>query len=209
VRDWRSEWFYAGNMNPPLEVHSNSPPVVHDNWEKNSLTIREVNSLRPLLDRIGALKLMGLSGAGIVASFLRHRIQPLTAREHLGFEYTGPKDPSRLVDEIWSAVHRGGTHDGRLIGRGARNQEPDDDRDTGHKVYTDSGHQHDVIPYVLCSVPITKPTLFLNPTRSVYFPMESELSCVPSFMSGRGSGQGLNCVDKEPCRSRIDSFTVG
>jgi hypothetical protein len=56
------------------------------------------------------------------------------------------------VDEIWSAVHRGGTHDGRLIGRGARNQEPDGNRDTRHKVYTGSGHQHDVIPYILRSV---------------------------------------------------------
>jgi hypothetical protein len=98
MRDWRSEWFYARNMNPPLEVHSNSPLVVHDNW-KNSLTAREVNSLRPLLDRIGALKLMGLNGAGIVASFLRHRIQPLMAREYLGFEYAGPKDPSQLVSD--------------------------------------------------------------------------------------------------------------
>lgn len=97
-----SEWFYPGNMNPPLEVHSNSPPVVNDNWEKNSLTAREVGSLKTLLERIGALKLMGLSGAGIEASFIRRRIQPLMAREHLGFEYIGPKDPSRLVpnDEL-------------------------------------------------------------------------------------------------------------
>jgi hypothetical protein len=86
-------------MNPPLEVHSNSPPVINDNWEKYSLTAGEVGSLKPLLEWIGALKLMGLSGAGIVASFVRRRIQPLMAREHLGFEYTGPKDPSRLVPD--------------------------------------------------------------------------------------------------------------
>jgi len=31
------------------------------------------------------------------------------------------------VDRICSAVHRGVSHDGRLIGGGARNQEPDGD----------------------------------------------------------------------------------
>ena len=46
----------------------------------------------------------------------------------------------------------GATHDGRLIGRGARDQELDGNRDTRHKIYTGSGHQRDVKPYVLCSV---------------------------------------------------------
>jgi hypothetical protein len=46
----------------------------------------------------------------------------------------------------------GYTHDGRLIGRGARNQKPDGNRDTRHKIYTGLGHQRDVKPYVLCSV---------------------------------------------------------
>jgi hypothetical protein len=56
------------------------------------------------------------------------------------------------VDEIWSAVPRGYTHDGRLIGRGARDQEPDGNRDIRHKIYTGSDHQYDVKPYILCSV---------------------------------------------------------
>jgi hypothetical protein len=46
----------------------------------------------------------------------------------------------------------GYTHDGRLIGRGARNQEPDGNKDTRHKIYTGSGRQRDVKPYVMCSV---------------------------------------------------------
>ena len=96
MRDWKSEWFYTGNMNPPLEVHTNSPPVVTDNWERNSLTVEEVSSLKPLFERIGALKLRGLTGVGIVASFIRHRIQPLMARDRFGFEYTGPADSPEL-----------------------------------------------------------------------------------------------------------------
>ena len=32
-----------------------------------------------------------------MASFIRRRIQPLMAWDHLGFEYTGPEDSSRVV----------------------------------------------------------------------------------------------------------------
>jgi hypothetical protein len=56
-----------------------------------------------------------------------------------------------FVDEIWQST-KGYTHDGRLIGRGARNQEPDGNRDIRHKIYTGSGYQRDVKPYVMCSV---------------------------------------------------------
>jgi hypothetical protein len=46
----------------------------------------------------------------------------------------------------------GYTHDGRLIGRGARNQELDGNWDTRRKIYTGLGRQRDVIPFVLCSI---------------------------------------------------------
>ena len=46
----------------------------------------------------------------------------------------------------------GYAHDGRLIGRGAHDQELDGNRDTRHKIYIGSGHQRDVKPYVLCYV---------------------------------------------------------
>ena len=38
-----------------------------------------------------------MTGNGIVASFLRRRVQPLMQRVHFGFEYTGSLDPSRLI----------------------------------------------------------------------------------------------------------------
>ena len=43
------------------------------------------------------LKQLGLTGFGIVSSFLCRRVQPLKEREHLGFEYSGAEDPSRMV----------------------------------------------------------------------------------------------------------------
>jgi hypothetical protein len=46
----------------------------------------------------------------------------------------------------------GYTHDGILISTGVHNQEPDGNSDTRHKIYTSSGRQRDVKPYILCSV---------------------------------------------------------
>jgi hypothetical protein len=88
VKEWRSEWFYAGNMNPPLVVHSNSGPIVNDRWEKAPLMSEELKKIKPLLEKIQTLKQQGLTGFGIVASFLHHQVQPLKARENYGFEYS-------------------------------------------------------------------------------------------------------------------------
>ena len=46
------------------------------------------------------LKQQGLTGFGIVSSFLRRRVQPLKEREHLGFEYSGAEDPSCMVSAL-------------------------------------------------------------------------------------------------------------
>jgi hypothetical protein len=41
-------------------------------------------------------------------------------------------------------------HNDRLIGRGARNQKPDGNKDTRYKIYTGLGRQHDI--KILCPV---------------------------------------------------------
>ena len=46
------------------------------------------------------LKQQGLTGFGIVSSFLCRRVQPLKEREHLGFEYSRAEDPSRMVPAL-------------------------------------------------------------------------------------------------------------
>jgi hypothetical protein len=56
MKDWRSEWFYAGNMSPPLAVHSKAGPVVIDQWEKAPLTTEDLEKIKPLLEKIRALK---------------------------------------------------------------------------------------------------------------------------------------------------------
>jgi hypothetical protein len=56
VKGWRTEWFYIGNMSPPLAVHSKAGPVVNDRWEKAPLTIEDLEKIKPLLEMIKVLK---------------------------------------------------------------------------------------------------------------------------------------------------------
>ena len=56
--------------------------------------------IKPFLERICALKQQGLTGFGIVSSFLRRRVQPLKERENYGFEYSGVEDPSCMVPAL-------------------------------------------------------------------------------------------------------------
>ena len=56
--------------------------------------------IQPFLERIRTLKQQGLTGFGIVSSFLRRRVQPLKERENLGFEYSRAEDPSRMVPAL-------------------------------------------------------------------------------------------------------------
>ena len=97
MRDWHANWFYAANLIPSLSIHSGSGPSVNDRWEKNSLTPNELQVIQPFLEWIRTLKQQGLTGFGIVSSFLRRHVQPLKEQENLGFEYSGAEDPSRMV----------------------------------------------------------------------------------------------------------------
>ena len=85
----------------PLEVLSDTVLVLNNRWDKETLSAMELKGIHPFLKQIRAMKDQGLSGVGVVASFIRHRIQPLQERIHYGFEYTGPKDPSLVTaDEL-------------------------------------------------------------------------------------------------------------
>jgi len=62
--------------------------------------VAELQTVKPFLERICTLKQQGLTGFGIISSFLCHRVQPLKERENYGFEYSGPEDPSRMVPAL-------------------------------------------------------------------------------------------------------------
>ena len=44
--------------------------MVNDRWDKNPVSSAEVQAIQPFLDRISMLKQQGLTGFGIVSSFL-------------------------------------------------------------------------------------------------------------------------------------------
>jgi hypothetical protein len=59
----------------------------------------DIDQVEELLDTIAAHKLMWLTGASVMFSFFKHRVQPIQQRHRLGFEYTGAEDPSRMCAE--------------------------------------------------------------------------------------------------------------
>ena len=59
----------------PLEVHSNTAPVPNNRWDKETLSAMELEGIRPFLNQIRAKKDQGLSGVGVVASFIRRQVQ--------------------------------------------------------------------------------------------------------------------------------------
>jgi hypothetical protein len=45
--------------------------------------------------------MMGVTGASVMFSFFKLRVQPILQRHRLGFKYTGSEDPSRMcVEEL-------------------------------------------------------------------------------------------------------------
>jgi hypothetical protein len=63
--------------------------------------MQEGIQLPELLARIKLLREAGLRAEHVAFSFIKRRVQPLMARDTLGFEYTGDDDTSRMPgDEV-------------------------------------------------------------------------------------------------------------
>jgi hypothetical protein len=58
-----------------------------------------MDQVRELLDIIEAQKMKGVTGASVMFSFFKRRVQPIQQRHRLGFEYTGTADPSHMCAE--------------------------------------------------------------------------------------------------------------
>jgi hypothetical protein len=58
--------------------------------------MQEGIQLPELLVRIKVLREAGLRAEHVAFSFMKRRVQPLMARDTLGFEYTGDDDTSRM-----------------------------------------------------------------------------------------------------------------
>ncbi|OEL23984.1 hypothetical protein BAE44_0014998 [Dichanthelium oligosanthes] len=58
----------------------------------------------PMLELLGPLKDAGLTGVKVLWTFFERRVQPLMARVHPLFRYTGAGDPMRMSPEVLTSA---------------------------------------------------------------------------------------------------------
>jgi hypothetical protein len=93
--DWKARWFYVTNHHPGLPKPSGRQPR-HRDWWNTEPIMQEGIQLPELLARIKVLREAGQRAEHVAFSFMKRRVQPLMARDTLGFEYTGDDDTSRM-----------------------------------------------------------------------------------------------------------------
>jgi hypothetical protein len=91
---WRSRWFYLEQkeLDLVLVVPEVRPERSEDWTSKPPLT----PSLETFVDVVSDLHERGLTGYQVVEDFVSPRIQPLQARAHPAFDYTGAEDVTRI-----------------------------------------------------------------------------------------------------------------
>jgi hypothetical protein len=94
-QDWKSKWFYITNHHPELPKPSGKQ-LKHRPWWNTELTMQKGIQLPKLLQMIKSLRQAGLRAEHVAFSFMKRRVQPLMARDILGYQYTGDDDTSRM-----------------------------------------------------------------------------------------------------------------
>ena len=101
VRGWQSSWFYCQDVATP--GHSTGfPPFSFDRVQNPAplkVTAAETMEMRMLVDRMVQLINDGVTGLDLLEVFLARRIQPLQARDHSMWLYSGPGDTTRVHPE--------------------------------------------------------------------------------------------------------------
>jgi hypothetical protein len=109
---WRTKWFYAKDQ-PSVgqgfgldEFRPTNILRPRASWA-HELTEEEMKIMQPLMEKIQQLWAMPekeLSGLQFICTFIEHRIQPLAARAHCMWDYTGHRDPTQFSsDELREA----------------------------------------------------------------------------------------------------------
>ncbi|KAI4987173.1 hypothetical protein ZWY2020_019973 [Hordeum vulgare] len=101
VRNWQSSWFYCQDVActnaatglPPFSLDRPAPP------RKLALTKMEKTQIQPLVDALVDVVRKGVTGIDLLEVFLGRHIQPLQARHHAMWHYTGPEDSTRTNPE--------------------------------------------------------------------------------------------------------------
>jgi hypothetical protein len=83
-QDWKSKWFYITNHNPELPKPSGKQPK-HRPWWNSEPRMQEGIQLLELLAKIKALREAGLRAEHVAFNLMKRRVQPLMARDTLGY----------------------------------------------------------------------------------------------------------------------------
>ena len=101
VRGWQSTWFYCKDQPTPGQS-TGLPPFSMAHVEKPSalkVTPGEKAEVKVLVERVVYLIREGVTGMDLLEVFLRRRIQPLQARDHPMWMYSGIEDSTRVHPE--------------------------------------------------------------------------------------------------------------
>jgi hypothetical protein len=96
-QDWKAKWFYISSRHPELPKPSGKQPK-HRAWWNTEPTMQKGIQLPELMQKIKALREARLRAEHVAFSFMKRRVQPLMARDILGYQYTGDEDTSRMLD---------------------------------------------------------------------------------------------------------------
>src|SRR4051812_9374491 len=104
IQYWRRRWFYIRDSTVTGQHFGLAPFDPSEKIEpkrswKNQILDGEVAEIEGLYRRVGDLQLIPdkeLNGVDIIRTFLKRRVQPLQARAHPMFLYSGCHDPTRV-----------------------------------------------------------------------------------------------------------------
>ena len=109
VIEWKPKWFFIENRLGSFPSITPDAPIQWPEWNKKLV---DESQIPQLLERIAVLRQNMLTGEAVMFDWMKRRIQPLQARESLGFQYQGTTDPSRYSEEeisndvVFSRVQR-------------------------------------------------------------------------------------------------------
>ena len=101
VRGWQSTWFYCQDIAAPGQS-TGLPPFSLDRAQQPSsrkVTIVERVETNMLVERMVQLIIQGVTDMNLLEVFLSRRIQPLQARDHSMWMYSGASDTTRVHPE--------------------------------------------------------------------------------------------------------------
>jgi hypothetical protein len=94
-QDRKAKWFYTTNHHPELPKPSGKQSK-HRVWWNTEPTMIEGIQIPELMLKIKALREARLRAEHVAFSFMNRRVQPLMARDTLGYQYMGDEDTSRM-----------------------------------------------------------------------------------------------------------------